>query len=203
MINDNNICRRTKIEIGSKYAMNIHGNVKFFDEIDTTKISVNGLVVFIENVSAEQIMVNGSCNAQAKINCGSITVNGTLKTGEQGVECEDMEVNGLLNSEGALVSKEVSILGTAYAKSIIAQKVSLVGKEKLFNKLFSKPIERSRFEVIKAENIDVDDVTVDMMIGENIMLGANCEIGVFECSGKAYVKKGTVIRNAKGNIEYI
>ncbi|MGN0682403.1 MAG: hypothetical protein ACI4JY_01890, partial [Oscillospiraceae bacterium] len=64
-------------------------------------------------------------------------------------------------------------------------------------------IERSRFELIKAENIDVDDVTADMMIGENITLGANCEIGVFECSGKAYVKKGTVIRNAKGNIEYI
>lgn len=165
-------------------------------EGECDKISVMGRATTNGPIVAEKLEVAGSmrCNAKVEarhVHCaGSLTLAGDIKAQSfivngklyamptSNVYAQELEINGSGIIEGDAHAGCAVLRGYARMHNLYAEQVFLNQHKKWFN--FTK---KSKLGTIEAKQIVAAECVVDKIVGTNIEIGKNANIGYIECNG--------------------
>ncbi|WP_459502989.1 polymer-forming cytoskeletal protein [Bacillus sp. C1] len=186
---------------------NVNGNLKS----ENTRISGFGKVDGI--VSAENMRIDGKATITKDVKASNLkiagkgTIGGTL-TGEElkirgqatidgNCEVDIFSSEGQFTIGGLLSADEIDIdiHGTCRAKEVGGQTIKIRQRLTAFSRLF-KTVFGSHLEaeLLEGDNIDIDHVHINIVRGNNITVGPNCEIGRIECTGILHVDKNAKVK---------
>jgi cytoskeletal protein CcmA (bactofilin family) len=180
--------------------MKINGNAKFHASIESQKMTVDGSAKIDQNVQVEHLKVSGHATVGGKLKGEEVIIHGILKVGED-CEAEKFKakyrftIGGLLNAD--LI--DVQIYGDCRAKEIGGQTItvkqhkgSLIGT--LFKPFFNTQLET---ELIEGDKIDIENTKAQIVRGNHVTIGENCEIGLVEYTDEISIDKKAIVGEFK------
>lgn len=146
------------------------------------KMTINGLATIGGHVKGHELILNGKT-----------TINGDC-------EVEAFKAEGAFKIKGLLNADQISIKahGFCQADEIGGQEIRVRFQKGRFFKLF-KPFLSIKLEAnsIEGNIIELENTHAKVVRGENIIIGADCEIDLVEYSGTLKNTKGSKIKESK------
>lgn len=181
----------------------ISGSAKIQGKIKTDKISASGVFKAFDKVEARKIKSSGVCEFNSDVKCekihtsGSININGNCES--ELFESSGMfKIGGLLNSEVI----DIDLGGRCETSEIGGNKINIYCNKNNFGifNIFGHFNEGRLFcKVIEGDEIELSNVTADLVRGRNIIVNENCDIKKIEYDdnfeNKGNSKIGETIKN--------
>lgn len=188
---------------GGKYnAVIINGEGRIEGDLDCINLKINGKCSMNGNVKADSVNVNGEASIKGDLEAGKAKIHGSAdidgnlfvdKAEMYGIisvdgDCnaEIFKIGGTFAVEGLLNAGELelTLYGSSKAREIGGEKITVKrkGKYDLLG-LKSMIIGRGKgltVETIEGDDIYLEDTKAKVVRGNNIELGAGCEIELVE-----------------------
>lgn len=176
--------------------INGHGKIK--GNMESQVLRVDGTAGVIGNLIVKELKVSGKVNVGGKMKGDEIKIKGRLTVGE---DCEaetfkaesQFSIGGLLNAD--LV--DITIFADCHAKEIGGQTILIKQKNSLLG--FFKPFVRTQLktECIEGDKIEIENTKAGIVRGNDVVVGANCEIDVVEYSGEFTMDKNSIVKDIR------
>lgn len=191
----------------------INGSGEVNGDVESGKFRINGSGTVRGNLKAEELKVNGSCNFDASVTCESIMISGSSDI-RQNLDAQQVKINGSLKIDGdcnaeQFVSKGMfEIGGLLNADNVDVHlywhksRVREIGGETITVRLGSNRFGMLRSilplsfhkpgletNTIEGDEIYLENTTAKVVRGNNVTIGAGCDIGLVEYKG-IYQKTG-------------
>lgn len=156
------------------------GAFKIAGNIEADMIRVSGAFETNGKTSAKEIHTSGSCAFGNDVKTQKIHTSGSLKV-DGNCDAEQFEssgaftIKGLLNAESA----DINVQGKCEVNEIGGNKIRVYSKKGMavFFNLFSVFSDRTLYcKVIEGDDIELSNVTCDLVRGRNIIINENCNI---------------------------
>jgi cytoskeletal protein CcmA (bactofilin family) len=177
----------------------INGNGKIDGNVKAEAISIEGIVKMSGEVNGGQLNVNGSAAFGNSVKGESIEINGKTKI-ERDCEAETFSSEGIFRIGGLLNAEEISVLlyGECKAEEIggksIVVKEKPSGMIKLIKSFFPSKLVT---KVMEGDDIQIEAVTADVVRGNTVTIGPNCEIGLVEYKSEIHISPGAKLKEHK------
>lgn len=183
----------------------INGTAKVFGNLKTERGKVNGMATIKGNVEASEFKINGTTRVDGNISGREMKIEGH-STINGSISIEEVEIRGIANIAGDLSAEtftsqgvftvggllnagtiDIELYATCKAREVGGEKISVKRGDsfsirKVINTIFSfLDIDYK----LTAETIEGDDIYLEYtkartVRGNNIILGAGCEIELIE-----------------------
>ncbi|MED1202951.1 polymer-forming cytoskeletal protein [Heyndrickxia acidicola] len=177
----------------------INGNGKIDGNVYAQEISVDGIVKMSGEVNGGELKVSGSAAFGNNVKGDSILVNGKAKIAGD-CESENFSSEGIFRIGGLLNAEEISVLlyGECKAEEIGGKSIIVKEKPSGMMKLI-KPFFPSRLvtKVMEGDDIRIEAVTADVVRGNTVAIGPNCEIGLVEYKSDIQISPGSKVKEHK------
>ncbi|MDY5911465.1 MAG: cell shape determination protein CcmA [Inconstantimicrobium porci] len=156
------------------------GSFKVEGNIESEMIKTSGSFTVKGKTSAQEIHTSGSSTFGDSVKTQKIHTSGNLKINgncdaELFESCGGFNINGLLNAETA----DINVQGRCEVNEIGGNKINVYSKTGIagllnFISVFS---DKTLYcKVIEGDDIELSNVTCDLVRGRNIILNENCKI---------------------------
>lgn len=163
-------------------------------------VKVNGTQTVSGGLQSKEIKINGTMTVGGNIEAGWLKINGTV-TAKENIEADEIKLNGTLSCNGQISADLVNAgNGHINAKELVGETILLIPTEERkrdWNWL-RRTRNRHRVEVIEATEVSIDHTKCGRVSGENVYIGADCEIDKVEYTKTFKAEKGAVIREVIG-----
>lgn len=176
--------------------VNGHGKIK--GNFESQSLRIDGSAGITDNLIVKKLKVSGKANVGGKVKSDEIKIKGILTVGE---DCEaetfkaesQFTIGGLLNAD--LI--DITIFSDCKAKEIGGQTILIKHKNSLLG--FIKPFIRTQLETecIEGDKIEIENTKAGIVRGNQVVIGANCEIGVVEYSGEFTMDKNSIVKDIR------
>jgi cytoskeletal protein CcmA (bactofilin family) len=176
----------------------INGHGKINGNMESQVLSVEGEAGVTGNLRVKKLKVSGKVKVGGKIKGEEIKIKGRLTVGE---DCEaemfkaesQFTIGGLLNAD--LI--DITLFADCHAKEIGGQTILIKQKNSLLG--FFKPFVRTQLstECIEGDKIEIENTKAGMVRGNQVVIGANCEIEVVEYSGEFTMDKNSIVKDIR------
>jgi cytoskeletal protein CcmA (bactofilin family) len=176
--------------------VNGHGKIK--GNFESQSLSIDGTAGITGDLIAGKLKVSGKANVGGKIKSDEIKIKGRLTVGE---DCEaetfkaesQFTIGGLLNAD--LI--DITIFADCKAKEIGGQTILIKQKNSLLG--FFKPFVRTQLETecIEGDKIEIESTKARVVRGNQVVIGANCEIEVVEYSGEFTMDHHSIVKDIR------
>ncbi|WP_433750878.1 polymer-forming cytoskeletal protein [Falsibacillus pallidus] len=177
----------------------VSGSAKINGQLTAAEINVNGSASIQENVQMEKMTVSGKASVGGNLKGEEITVNGKV-TIDGDCEVENFKgeggftIGGLLNAE----TVKIKLSGESKAKEIGCQQIIAKQEKQALLKLIKSFFpNRLEAEVIEGDEIELEGTTAQVVRGNQVVIGPNCEIGLVEYSGTFFQDKNAVVKESR------
>ena len=162
----------------------ISGNSKIEGNLDTEEITVSGSSHIVGNVIAKKVKISGSTKIGGNLHTEDIQISGSTSINGD-CEAEDFNARGSFNIGGLLNAGNIDIqmYGICRVKDIGGENIKVkLGESHIFSKMinFFSNAERLVTGVIEGDDIYLENTDAKMVRGNNVTLGANCNIETVE-----------------------
>lgn len=178
----------------------VNGYMRFKGNIDSKLLSIDGSAKIDKNLSAEKVKVSGRATVGGRVKCEEIKIHGTF-TVDEDCEAEIFKAESLFTIGGLLNADQIDIkmFGACFAKEIGGQTITVKAKGSLVGNLlksFFKP--QLETELIEGDKIELENTIAKIVRGNQVRIGANCQIGLVEYRDEFSMdKKAVVAENRK------
>ncbi|MEK3748745.1 hypothetical protein NYE25_10895 [Paenibacillus sp. FSL E2-8871] len=214
-MNDNlKIIGTTSSAGGSFKDVKINGECKFAGDVNCEKMNLTGNANIAGNLHMKQMKITGeialegnlegdSLRGQGEIKAASVKIDELHLYGNLDVkgdcEGEKLQISGALSVAGLLSAEhlEIKLFGPSSAKevggSILTIKKSKTGR--LLHMM--KPTSKILFEagLIEGDAIDLVNTKANMVRGERVIIGPDCEIETVEFRDTLEVHKHATVKH--------
>lgn len=163
------------------------GSTKIEGNLNTVEISISGSAHIGENVNAEDVKVSGSVDIGGDCQSERFSANGMFKIG------------GLLNSDEI----EVQVDGSCRAREIGGEKIKvrrssrdIFGLERLIKSIFMYK-GKLEADIIEGDDIQLEVTKAKVVRGNNITIGAGCDIEIVEYTGTLNIIDGGIVKEQR------
>ncbi|MGG3467326.1 polymer-forming cytoskeletal protein [Neobacillus pocheonensis] len=178
----------------------VNGNAKFKGTVETGKLKVDGTAKFEKNLLVKDLRVSGKVSVGGSVRSEDIKLRGFLTVGE---DCEAeifkgeyrFTIGGLLNADEV----DIKIYGECKAKEIGGQTITVRQHKGSFIGALFKPIFKAQLEtdLIEGDKIDLENTIAKVVRGNQVRIGANCQIGVVEYTEEFSQDKNAVVNDVR------
>ena len=188
-VNGNLISERARISGSGKVDGTVHsGNMRIDGKATVTRdvkansMKISGKGTVGGNVTGEELqirgqaIIDGNCEVDAFSSQGQFTMGGVLSADEI----------------------DIDIHGTCRAKEIGGHTIKVRQRMSAFNRLF-KSVFGYQLEagLLEGDNIEIDYVKINTVRGNNVTVGANCEIELIEYTGELFLDKSAKVKEIR------
>lgn len=174
--------------------MKISESSVFSLDIKTQNIAVSGVLSCKKLIASGSVSCSGSVKIRDDIKCADLSVCGALKS-EHNIEAEKVKINGVLNCDGLVNSKDIQIefckgmnIGSICGSSIV---ILMDDVRKAFNKIslissfFKKTVGKVHvLSSIAGDDIKIERVYCPRVTGKVVSVGNGCKIDLVQYSEK-------------------
>ncbi|MED3561718.1 polymer-forming cytoskeletal protein [Bacillus xiapuensis] len=176
----------------------INGSAKINGTIKVQEFSVDGTAKVEKNLLAEKLKVSGKASIGGSMKAEEIKIKGKL-TVEGDCEAETFKAESLFMIGGLLNADEVDIkiFGECRAKEIGGQSIIVKYKPSwlgIFKSFFQTQL---NVEVIEGDTIHLENTKAEVVRGNHITIGQNCEIGFVEYRNELSIDPNAVVGENK------
>ncbi|OIK15924.1 cytoplasmic protein [Bacillus sp. MUM 116] len=176
----------------------INGSAKINGTIKAQEFSVDGTAKIEQNLLVEKLKVSGKASIGGSVKAEEIKIKGKL-TVEGDCEAETFKAESLFMIGGLLNADEVDIkiFGECKAKEIGGQSIIVKYKPSwfgLFKSLFQTQL---KVEVIEGDTIHLENTKAEVVRGNHITIGQNCEISFVEYRDELSIDPSAVVGENK------
>ncbi|WP_040205617.1 polymer-forming cytoskeletal protein [Neobacillus jeddahensis] len=178
----------------------VNGTARFEGSIEAEKLQVEGTAKIEGNLFVKQLKVSGKTAVGGKVKSEEIRLRGIFSVGE---DCEverfkgkyRFTIGGLLNADQV----DVEIYGDCRAKEIGGQTITVKQHTGSFIGTLFKPFYKTQLEVdlIEGDKIYLENTSAKVVRGNQVRIGANCQIGIVEYSEEFSQDKHAVIDDVR------
>ncbi|MCM3694367.1 polymer-forming cytoskeletal protein [Neobacillus niacini] len=176
----------------------INGHGKINGNMECQVLSVEGAAGVTGNLRVEMLKVSGKAKVGGKIKGDEIKIKGRLTVGE---DCEaesfraesQFSIGGLLNAD--LI--DITLFADCDAKEIGGQTILIKQKNSLLGIFKSFVRTQLKTECIEGDKIEIENTKAGMVRGNQVVIGANCEIEVVEYSGEFTMDKNSIVKDIR------
>lgn len=174
----------------------INGKGKINGNVIARNITVDGHATLDGNVSYESIRISGHCSIGGNVKGERTKVNGKAIIGGN-CETEEFVTDGLFTIGGLLNAEDIDITlyGECKVKEIGGQSIRVRQKPngliKILRTLFPTKLVT---DIIEGDDIYLEGVHAKIVRGNNVTIGANCEIDLVEYYEESSIDKGSVVK---------
>lgn len=175
-----------------------NGHGKINGNFECQSLTVDGTAGFSNNLFVKKMKVSGKASVGGKVKSDEIKIKGIFTVGE---DCEaetfiaesQFRIGGLLNAD--LIN--ITIFADCKAKEIGGQNILIKHKNTLLG--FFKPFVRTQLETecIEGDKIEIENTKAGIVRGNQVVIGANCEIEVVEYSGEFTMDKNSIVKDIR------
>ena len=176
----------------------VNGHGKIIGNFEGQSLTIEGTTEITNNLIVKKLKVSGKANVGGKIKSDEIRIKGRLTVGE---DCEaetfkaesQFTIGGLLNAD--LI--DITIFADCKAKDIGGQTILIKQKNSLLG--FFKPFVRTQLETqcIEGDKIEIESTKAGIVRGNQVVIGANCEIEVVEYSGEFTMDDHSIVKDIR------
>jgi len=194
----------------------INGSGEASGRVESQTLKVNGSGRVADDLSSKEVKINGSANLGGEVSCETFSVSGTADV-KKGLKAHKVNINGSVKIEGDLSADEFTSNGLfeingllnadnievrlywhkSRAREIGGEKISVgLGKGGLgvIKTLFTGIHYPSLVaDSIEGNDISLENTTAKVVRGNNITIGAGCEIGLVEYKGTFHKAGGAKV----------
>lgn len=178
---------------GGEYGrLEIEGMAKIKGDIDVDFLSVNGVVTSNGSIKGQELLCDGVLNLQDSIKIKKIYIDGVINHSIGNIESDFISCDGVLDSKGEISVDHLEVHGYISANEIVGDKVVIYYQPKkyegtvsnLVNVFTGKKVSKDYYDVslIEATRIEIHGLKVETINGEDITIGAGCEVKQVEAS---------------------
>ncbi|NIK76527.1 cytoskeletal protein CcmA (bactofilin family) [Paenibacillus castaneae] len=195
--------------------VNITGECQFNGDVDCLKMSLTGEARIAGSLRAKEIKITGECVANGGIDGLSLRGRGELKTtaglridsikftGNLDVkgecEAEEIQLSGAFNIDGLLSAEnlDVSLYGPSCAMEIGGSRIRIKRSKagRLLKLMKFKGDVMLKAGLIEGDNIELQHTKADMVRGDHVVIGANCNIGTVEYRDTLEIHKSAIVKH--------
>lgn len=182
--------------VADQAKFNGHGKIK--GNFESQSLMIDGTAGITNNLIVKKLKVSGKANVGGKIKSDELKVKGRL-TVEEDCEAETFKaesqftIGGLLNAD--LI--DITIFADCKAKEIGGQTILIKQKNSLLG--FFKPFIRTQLETecIEGDKIEIENTKAGIVRGNQVTIGANCEIEIVEYSGEFTMDDNSIVKDIR------
>jgi cytoskeletal protein CcmA (bactofilin family) len=178
----------------------VNGNARFNGNIESLSLTIDGRAKIDQNLDVKDLKISGKATVGGRVKSEEIKLRGILTVGE---DCEAeifkadyrFNIGGLLNADQI----NVTIYGDCKAKEIGGQTIivkqhkgSLLGT--LFKPFFNTQLET---ELMEGDQIDIENTKAMIVRGNNVKIGANCNIGLVEYTDELLIDPKAIVGESR------
>ena len=181
-------------------AARVNGNAKFKGTVESQKLTVEGTAKFEQNLIVKDLKVSGKASVGGSVKSEEIKLRGFFTVGE---DCEAeifkgeyrFTIGGLLNADQI----EIEIYGECKAKEIGGQTIMVKQHKGSFIGALFKPLFKAQLEteLIEGDIIELENTVAKVVRGNQVRIGANCQIGVVEYTEEFSQDKNAVVNDVR------
>ncbi|WP_054023959.1 hypothetical protein [Bacillus sp. FJAT-28004] len=195
--------------------VNITGECKFNGDVDCEKLRLTGEVKIAGNLKAKDMKITGVCAVDGSLNGLSLQGRGEMRTsgglrvdkinltGHLDVvgdcEADELQMTGAVSIDGLLSSDRlnISMFGPSWAKEVGGSKISIKRSKvgTLLKLMKSKEGVIFKAGLIEGDNIELHYTKADMVRGESVIIGPDCEIQTVEYRDVLKIHKSASVKN--------
>lgn len=178
----------------------VNGNARFEGTVEAKRVTVDGTARFSGDMFADKLKISGKIVIAGKVKGEELNLHGMLTVGD---DCEvevfkgkyRFTIGGLLNAEQV----DVEIYGDCKAKEIGGRSITVKQHKgslisSLFKTIFPAKLEA---ELIEGDTIVLENTFAKVVRGNQVKIGANCQIGVVEYRDEFSQDKTAAISDVK------
>lgn len=183
---------------GGEYGtINIDGVCQCEGEINADIVEIDGKFKCLGKITTDYLHCNGMAEIKSDLFAKKINVDGYLSISNGSkLYAQDIICDGCISIDGQISSDKINVNGYIYADEIVGDIITVKSNLNKLSKLFMK---NSKVKLIEATTIDLKGVLAQTVNGNDIIIGANCEIDLLDCSGTLYIDKKAVVKKITGN----
>ena len=182
-------------------------------DLEAGRLSVDGAIRVNGNVKVEdEFDTDGASKIKGDVKCDSLTVDGALHAGG-GIEAETVEVDGAIECGGLLNAESINVTLTGNCRdragSIGGEEIRIkigengrISDNHFFPKFVGVIMDEGRFtvdEYIEGDTVEIENVTVPVVTGRIVSIGAGCDIDTVRYSEQCEVSPDAKV----GKVEQI
>jgi cytoskeletal protein CcmA (bactofilin family) len=174
----------------------VNGTFRLHRNLEGEKLRVDVTIKIGENLSVKNLKVSGKANVEGKVKAEEVTIHGILNVGG---DCEAerfygkyrFTIGGLLNAEQI----DIEVYGDCKAKEIGGQTITVKQHKGSFIGMLFKPFFKTQLEtdLIEGDKIILENTIAKVVRGHQVIIGANCQIGVVEYTDEFSQDKNSVV----------
>lgn len=176
----------------------ISGHGKINGSLESNKaVQIDGHGTIEKSASINKMIISGFATIGGPVKGSELVINGkTTIHGDCEVDCFKSEgaftIDGLINADDI----HIHAYGHCQAREIGGQDIKIKfrvrGLQKFLKRFFTFRVET---DLIEGNNIELEGTKAKVVRGENIFIGADCEIDLIEYSGSLKNNKGSLVRD--------
>ena len=178
----------------------VNGNARFNGNIESQILTIDGAAKIDQNLDVKDLKISGKASVGGRVKSEEIKLRGILTVGE---DCEAeifkaeyrFTIGGLLNADQI----NITIYGDCKAKEIGGQTIIVKQhKGSLLGTLF-KPFLKTQLEteLMEADKIDIENTSAKIVRGNNVKIGANCNIGLVEYTEELLIDAKAIVGESR------
>lgn len=177
--------------------LKLTGNASVFGNLRTEKMKVTGEVMIEGNLEGSSVSGQGEIKASS-VRTNELDLYGNLEVNGDCVG-EKLEISGALNVAGLLSAEhlEIDLVGPCRAKEVGGSTIIIRrGKKgKLLHLI--KPNQNISFEagIIEGDTVELNYTKADVVRGERVFIGAECEIETVEYREILEIHKNATVKH--------
>ena len=174
----------------------ISGSTKICGNLDTDEITVSGSSHIVGSVTAKKVKISGSTRMDSNLHTEDILISGSTSINGD-CEAENFNARGSFNIDGLLNAGNIDIemYGKCTVKDIGGENIKVkLGAGHFFIKMISLFSSCAKLVTgtIEGDDIYLENTCAKVVRGNNVTIGANCDIETVE-----YRNKVDIGRNSK------
>lgn len=194
--------------------MHIEGMTTAKGNVHASKLHIEGVTNITGDIVTENAKIGGVVNLSGNIKAGALDVQGIIHCKGDKVEAESMTCEGLLALDGEISADTIKAEGIIRANEIYGDKIiiksissepyrMLVSGLKSLVGLSEEDKDRvSKIGLIEATTVELKNVKVKEINGQNVIIGEHCFVSKVDCSGTLTVSKTATIEEITGEYEF-
>lgn len=213
--NDMKILGTTTSAGGFYQNVHITGECQFNGDVDCQKLSLTGQAHIAGSLRTTDMKITGECSVDGSLNGLSLRGRGELKTTEGlridrfnfsgnldvkgDCEAEELRLSGAASVDGLLSADRlnISLFGPSWAKevggSVISIKRSKAGT--LLKLVKNKEEAFFKAGLIEGDSVELQYTMADMVRGEDVIIGTDCEIERVEYRSALKIHKNAKVKH--------
>jgi len=176
--------------------LKLTGNASIFGSLRTEKMKITGEVVIEGSLEGSSVSGQGEIKASS-VRADQLDLNGNLEVNGDCVG-EKLEISGALSVAGLLSAEhlEISLFGPSRAKEVGGSNI-IIRRSKKGKLLHLMKPNLISFEagLIEGDTVELHYTKADVVRGQRVIIGADCEIGTVEYREFLEIHKNATVKH--------